>query len=197
LATGPARGILKEITGDFVAGSPITKRLANVTAMFKGGVTQSLTLDAEGVKAANIKLQPLIQASKGFWGEVHYVDGAALGVYFDPKEDRIDPVVAASAEKGALSDDRVRVQSSRLIVVGSSAFLANANMTEADLDFVLNSINWLIDREEIIGIAPKPVRNLALSLTESQMGTIALLVMIAIPACAAAIGVLVWLKRRR
>jgi len=194
LATGIFRGVLKEITGDFVPGSSITKRLANVTALFKGGVTQSLTLDTARGKEVGVKLQPLIQASKGFWGETRYTETA---VYFDPKEDHIDPVVAASVEKDAPSDDRLRVDSSRLITVGSSAFLSNDNITEADLDFVLNGLNWLLDREEIIGIAPKPAHNLSLSLTESQLNLMALLVMVAIPGCAGVLGIVVWLKRRR
>ena len=197
LASGMVRGVLKEITGDFVAGSPITKRLTNVSASFTGGVTQSLTLDAERSKAEGIKLKPLVQASKGFWGETRYAESATAGVYFDPKEDHIDPIVAASAEKGAPSDDRVRVDSSRLIVVGSSAFLSNQTITEADMDFVLNSLNWLLDREEVIGIAPKTAHNLSLNLTQSQLSLIALLVMGAIPAGAGALGLVVWLKRRR
>ncbi|MEI8235342.1 MAG: GldG family protein [Verrucomicrobiota bacterium] len=194
LASGIVRGILKEITGDFLPGSPITKRLGNVTASFTGGATQSLGLESERVAAADIKLKPLIRASGGYWGETHYTETA---VYFNPKEDYIDPVVAASAEKGALANDSVRVDSARLVVIGSSAFLSNDTLTEADLDFVLSSLNWLLDREEIIGIAPKPAHNLALNLTDSQMGSIGLLTMGAIPACAAALGFFLWLKRRR
>ncbi|MEI6560806.1 MAG: GldG family protein [Verrucomicrobiota bacterium] len=194
LASGIVRGVLKEITGDFVAGSPITKRLTNVNASFTGGVTQSLTLDTERGKEGGIKLKPLIQASKGFWGETRYTENE---VFFDPKEDHIDPIVAASAEKGAPVDDRVRLDSSRLIAVGSSAFLSNQTITEADMDFVLNSLNWLLDREEVIGIAPKTAHNLSLNLTQAQLSLMALLVMGAIPAGAGVLGIIVWLKRRR
>ena len=197
LASGMVTGILKEITGDFVPGSPITKRLGNVTASFQGGATQSLGLDPARVKASDIKLQPLIQASKGFWGEVRYAAATTSGVYFDPREDYINPVVAVSAEKGGISEDRVRVESSRLIVVGNASFIANSVLTEADLDFVLSGVNWLLAREELIGIAPKPVRNLALSLTQTQISSIAFWVMIAIPACPIFFGIMVWLKRRR
>lgn len=196
LPGGVLTGVLKEITGDFVSGSPITKRLANVTARFLGGTTQSLSLDAERVKPNSIQLAALIRASKGFWGETRY-ENTSAGVSFDPKEDRNTPVVAASAEKGALSNDRVRIDSSRLIVVGNSSFIQNEALTEADLDFVLNGINWLLAREELIGITPKPVRNFSLSLTEGQMGSIALLAMGVIPACVSLVGFIVWLKRRR
>ncbi|MDD5348730.1 MAG: GldG family protein [Chthoniobacteraceae bacterium] len=194
LATGMFRGVMKEITGDILPGSLITKRLGNVSVSFIGGVTQSLGLDTERAAAAGISLKPLIRASSPYWGETHYTEQA---VYFNPKEDYIDPIVAASAEKGALANESVRVDSARLVVLGSSAFLSNEILTDTDLDFVLSSLNWLLDREEIIGIAPKPVRNLSLNLTDSQMSSIGLLTILAIPACAAVLGFFLWLKRRR
>ena len=193
---GPVTGVLKEITGDFVPGSPITDRLTNATAMMLG-VTQSLTLQPERVKPLNIKLQPLIKASKGFWAERDYEITPSHGVYFDPKVDTASPYVAATVEKGALSDQRVRVDSSRMVVVGNSAFVRNDAMTTADLDFFLSAVNWLLDRERLIGIAPKTVRAFALSLTESQIGNLALLTMCAIPGAAAILGIMLWLRRRR
>ena len=195
LTGGVFTGVLKEITGDFVAGSPVTKRLVNVNAMFLGS-TQSLTLQGERVKASNIKLQPLIQAAKGFWGETKYDISGGGGVFFDANEDHSNPVVAASVEKGALSDSRVQVDSSRMIVVGNSTFIGNTALTEADLDFVLSSINWLLDREQLIGIAPKAVRNLSLNLTEAQLSYMAMFTMVLIPAAAGLLGVFSWFKRR-
>jgi len=147
-------------------------------------------------------LKPLIQASKGFWGETRYgAEDIAKGVYFDPKEDHINPIVAVSAEKGALVDAIVPINSARLLVVGSAAFLSNETLRDANananMDFVLNGLNWLLDREKIIGIAPKTVRNLSVNLADSQMSSIFLLVILGIPGTAAAIGIAVWLKRRR
>lgn len=194
LATGIFRGVMKEITGDILPGSLITKRMGNVNVTFTGGVTQSLALDTERVASAGITLKPLIRASGGYWGETQYTEQA---IYFDPKVDYSEPVVAASAEKGALANDSVRVNSARLVVIGSSGFLGNETLTEADLDFVLSSLNWLMDREEIIGIAPKPVRNLSLNLADSQMSSIGLLCVAVIPGCAALLGFFLWLKRRR
>ncbi len=195
LAGGIFRGILKEVTGDFVPGSPITKRLTNASARLFGGLAQSIALNKDQADSVGIKLQPLIKAADGYWGETQY---NAEAVYFDPKEDHINPLVAASAEKGTPDDIRIHVDaSSRLVAIGSSGFLTNEQITESDMDFILSSLNWLLDREELIGITPKPVRNLALNLTESQLGTIALSTMAAIPGFAAILGLIVWLKRRR
>ncbi len=200
LKTVPLRGftgVLKEITGDFIPGSPITQHLENVSATFLG-VTQSLTMESEfGRAPAGVKLQPLIRASKGFWAEVNYDMSDGHAIYFNPKLDKPTPVVAVSVERGALSDERVHVDSSRLIAIGNSAFIVNEAMTEADLDFLLSGVNWLLDREQLTGITPKPVRNFALSLSENQVNSITLLSMIAIPCSAALLGVIAWAKRRR
>ena len=193
---GQVTGILREITGDFVPGSPITKRLDNVNAMFLG-VTQSLSLDEERVKPLNIKLQPLIKASKGFWGETRYDNSGGRGVFYDPKEDRASPTVAASVEKGALSDARVQIDSARMVVVGNATFVNNDAMTEADLDFFLSSMNWLLERDQLMGITPKAVRNFSLNLTQTQMSYLAGLVLVAIPFTAGLLGLISWLKRRR
>ncbi len=193
---GDVTGVLREITGDFNPGSPITKRLQNVSAAFMG-VTQSLTLEGDRVKEENIRVTPLIVASKGFWAEARYDISGGGGIYFNATEDTASPLVAASVEKGALSDERVQVDSSRMIVVGNSAFISNQALTTADLDFVLSGVNWLLDRDSLIGIAPKTVRNFSLSLSDSQMNSLAMVTMGAIPGGAALLGLIAWFKRRR
>ena len=63
------------------------------------------------------------------------------GVFFDPKKDFSAPLaLAASVEKGALPDESVKVDTSRLVVVGNSAFLENETLTEANVDFVLAAL---------------------------------------------------------
>src|SRR5256885_2255008 len=51
--------LTRDVQAHFLGGSPITKRLAEVRALFFGG-TSSLTLEPERVRAANIRLEPLI-----------------------------------------------------------------------------------------------------------------------------------------
>ena len=63
-------------------------------------------------------------------------------------------------------------------------------------DLVINALNWLLDREEIIGIAPKDKRNATLSLDESQLQQIGIGVMAIIPSIVALLGLLVWSYRR-
>ena len=62
---------IRDVQAHFLGDSPITKRLADVRALFFGG-TSSLTLEPDRVRAANIRLEPLIQAEKGYFAETDY-----------------------------------------------------------------------------------------------------------------------------
>src|SRR4029453_3429336 len=61
----------RDVQAHFLGGSPITQRLADVRALFFGG-TSSLTLEPDRVRAANVRIEPLIQAEKGYFAETDY-----------------------------------------------------------------------------------------------------------------------------
>jgi hypothetical protein len=54
-----------------------------------------------------------------------------------------------------------------------------------------------LNREELIGIAPKQEQEFSLNLTDEQMQRIELLVMVVMPAAAAMLGGFMWAQRRR
>jgi len=100
-------------------------------------------------------------------------------------------------EKGGLSDQRVQVDTSRMIVTGNAAFLTDKALTEAGIDFVLSGLNWLLNRTQLIGIAPKEEKQFTLNLTSEQLRNIALLVLGVIPGAAAVLGLASWISHRR
>jgi ABC-type uncharacterized transport system involved in gliding motility auxiliary subunit len=107
--------------------------------------------------------------------------------------------LAVAVEKGAVQDERVKVDSSRLVVVGNAELLGNNayRLSEGvSSDLTLNILNWLLDREEVMGIPPKEKKNLTISLDEKQMRNIALGVMGVVPGIVALFGLLVWWQRR-
>src|SRR5260370_39005626 len=77
---------VRDVIGRFLPESPITKRLADVRAPFLGG-TCSLTLESQRVQAAGVQLQPLVQAEKGYWGEVDYNSDDPAKVPFEQNRD--------------------------------------------------------------------------------------------------------------
>jgi len=63
--------LTRDVQAHFLGDSPITKRLADVRALFLGG-TYSLTPEQDRVRAANIRVEPLIQAEKAYFAETDY-----------------------------------------------------------------------------------------------------------------------------
>lgn len=193
---GGVTGIVRDVYAQVAGSTLIAKELASVNLGFSGS-TQSLTLVPANGTASGTKVEPLAVATKGFWGETDYKDMESTGVYFDKGKDKEAPLaVAASIEKGAVGDPRVRVGSSRIIVLGTSKFLESDAMTEADANFFFSSLNWLLSREQLIGIAPRQLRSFTLNLPDPEMRLLFWITTLAVPAFFAFLGVIVWWRRR-
>ena len=189
--------LTRDVQAHFLGGSPITKRLADVHALFFGG-TSSLTLEPERVRAANIRIEPLIQADKGYFAETDYNTDDQAKFQTDAKKTGASPTIGASVEKGGSADKRVQVNSSRLVVVSNATFVQDNAVTQDQqaLDFISGSVNWLLSQEQLIGIAPKIPRPLTFSLNEDALRNLRWIVLVLIPLVFAALGTAVWWKRR-
>jgi ABC-type uncharacterized transport system involved in gliding motility auxiliary subunit len=190
--------LTRDVQARFLGDSPITKRLADVRAIFVGG-TASLALDPNRGRAANIRLEPLIQAEKGYFAETDYNSDNQANLQADAQKAGDVPLtIAASAEKGGSADARVQVNSSRLIAVSNATFVQdNAIMQDqAALDFVSGAVNWLLSREQMIGIAPKIAKPLTFSLDPEALRRLRWILLVLIPLIPAAIGTVVWWQRR-
>ncbi len=193
---GGVTGILREVSAVMMPGHPVTKRLAGVDTQMMGQ-TQSFFLDQQRARPLGITVSSLIEAAKGYWGETDYAGGEGAPVYFDTKKDHDSPLsLAVSAEKGALSDKRVSVDTSRFIVIGNGDFLRDNALTESGLDFTLASFNWLLNREELIAIAPKERNSFTLNISDEKMGRLLLAVVFGVPGIVALCGILAWWQRR-
>lgn len=178
-------------------GSPITKDIDGVaTEMF--GPTQSLLLDRNLEKAAQLQLRALLVAPEGFWGETEYNPGDRTAVpMFDPKKDHVGPLtLGVAVERGGSADPKVKLETSRLVVFGNGDFLTDKGLQvgQASLELALNSINWLLNRENLISIPPKVKEKQSLKLTDTQVSTIRWWVMVFIPLMIAVFGLyhLMW-----
>src|SRR5919108_704807 len=115
--------LTRDVQARFLGDSPVTKRLADVRAIFVGG-TASLTLDPNRGRAANIRLEPLIQAEKGYFAETDYNSDNQAKLQADAQKAGDVPLtIAASAEKGGSADARVQVNSSRLVAMSNATFV--------------------------------------------------------------------------
>src|SRR6266700_1883157 len=190
--------LTRDVQARFLGDSPITKRLADVRALFLGG-TSSLTLEPDRVRAANTRLEPLIQAEKGYFAETDYNTDNQAKLQADAKRDNNTPItIGAAIEKGGSADERVQVNSSRLVVVSNATFVQDNAITQDQqgLDFISGSVNWLLSREQLIGIAPKIAKPLTFSLSEDALRNFRWIVLVLMPLIPAVIGAVVWWQRR-
>ena len=190
--------LTRDVQAHFLGGSPVTKRLADVRALFFGG-TSSLTLEPDRVRAANIRIDPLIQAEKGYFAETDYNTDDQAKLQADAKRNSDTPLtIGAAVEKGASADERVQVNSARLVAVSNAAFVQDNAVTQDQqaLDFISGSVNWLLSREQLIGIAPKIPKPLVFTLNEDSLRNFRWIILIFMPLIPAVIGAVVWWQRR-
>lgn len=178
----------------FLGDSPVSKPFRSVASSFSGQ-TQSLELKRESaeLRAQQIEVLPLINAADRFWGESRYL----LELPVVDSQDTKPPVhVAASVERGFAEDESLRVDSARMVVVANSLLLDPSTRLEVHQDFVAASINWMLNRERLIGITPKRKQMFRLELTEDQRRLTFWVTCMVMPATMLAMGFMVWSFRR-
>ena len=110
---------------------------------------------------------PLIEASTRFWGETKYNEE---NPEFDPTEDNRPPLyLAAAVTRGNANAEDETSEISRMVVVANTTFLQPQNQYREQRDFLTNSAHWLLDREQLMGVGPQPMRNYKLNLVTEQV----------------------------
>lgn len=87
----------------------------------------------------------------------------------------------------------------RLVVLGDSDVAAN-RLVQGNVGngvLVTNALNWLVEREALLGIPPKQPEQVRLSLTRDQLRWMYVLVLLILPSAAVALGLVLWIRRRR
>src|SRR2546423_559536 len=190
--------IIRDVQARFLGGNPVTKRLENVRGLFFGG-TSSITLEPDRVRAANIRLQPLIESEKGYFAETDYNTSDQNKLQADAQKSPKTPLtIGVAVEKGGSGDEHISMNSSRMVVVSNATFIQNSALTQDQqgLDFVSASANWLLSREQLIGIAPKIPKTLTFTLNEEALRSLRWVVLILMPLVFVVLGTAVWWKRR-
>ncbi len=193
---GGVVGIVRDVYTEIIGSTPIARQLAGINVPLSGA-TETFTLEPEKVASAGTRVEPLLQALKGYWGETEYKDLEATGVYLDKGKDKeTDLVVAATVQKGAVADQRVQTNAARLVVVNNSHLVESNGINEQSANFFVGSLNWLLERDTLIGVAPKLIKSFTLNLPEDQVRTLFWTMVLAIPGACAFLGLIVWWRRR-
>jgi len=101
-----------------------------------------------------------------------------------------------AVERGPLPGIDVQIRPTRLVVFGDSHFVANGGLVSGNADLFLGAVNWVLDREDLIAIAPKPLRETRLTMDRGRLRALGWTVIGGLPALVALAGALVWWRRR-
>ena len=116
-------------------------------------------------------------------------EGAPEG---DTPVELFEPETAADAGADGESADEAR-----LVVFGDLDFAAAQIGSANNVYLVLNTFNWLVQREQLISIDGRKPEETKLFLTSSELLSVLGLVMLLMPGLAIVAGVSVFMRRRR
>ena len=90
----------------------------------------------------------------------------------------------------------MKIRPTRLVVFGDSDFVSNASLIAGNVDFFMSALNWLLEREELMAIAPKSAVYAQLIMDQRQQRILLWVVVCVLPLLVALAGGLVWVRRR-
>ena len=169
---------------------------------------------ADGAQPAPVEL---VRTSGEGWGEtdlenlgaVDHGDedvagpvGLAVAVELAGADPSAEPPAEVASEPdgapGTGEETSANPSAGRLVVFGDSDLATNAQLgTAGNATLVVNSLNWLVERQSHLGIAPKEPEDIRLTLTPAERRIFLWLVILGIPSACAIVGIWVTLRRRR
>ncbi len=209
-------GIIRETDASkMVAGSPdliipniqsatVTKDIYNTTGVIFVNATK-INIDTDKLEDKKVHSSNLLLTSEDAYFRTNF-NNQADGASSD--EEKGSFVVGAELEKTIKEANEEKQESavmSKLIIYGENYFISDYQLTQNsqygaiqlayNKDLVLNSIAYLVDREEDI-TARKSTGTVTYTATEQQ-DTIIKVIIFVIPALIMIIGIIVWQIRRR
>ncbi|WP_058484875.1 GldG family protein [Defluviitalea phaphyphila] len=152
------------------------------------------SIEILNAKKDSITIEPLLITSDSSYAKVN-LQSETLE---KEAEDIEGPFNTAVAITDKWTEDNNEFQT-KLVVIGNSEFLdsqINSISAGGNMDFFLNSINWLVDKEENISIRPKSLMSEYLSINMAQIMIFSGITVIVIPLIIMIIGIIVWLRRK-
>ncbi len=86
----------------------------------------------------------------------------------------------------------------RIVVAGDSLFLGNSAIEAgANRNFAGLAVNWLLEHEHLLAIAPRTVTEYRISLTRAEMTSISWLLLVVLPGGTLGLGLLWWRRQMK
>ena len=174
---------------------PITAKLVDINTTFPYARSVRPVVQSQAPAADQPQVTELVRTPEDFWGESNPNNER---IQFDPNTDIPGPLpLAVAVERGKPRDENVNLGVTRMVVVGCSSFAANGNLSGGNVDFFMNSLNWLMKREQQIAVGPKTAQEFGLDMSVKQVLSVCVLAVVGMPLLVGLVGFTVWLRRRR
>ena len=208
---GLDNSLVIDLTSRAVGASPAHPVIVNydeehpITKDFRFGVLMRTarrvftSKNVSGVDATEIA-----KTSENSWADFDWQSGQ---VKLDPQDIRgpIPVAVAASGIPGTKGGEAVYgtlqnpiTTQARIVVFGDSDFISNG-MIEilGNKDLILNAVNWVAERGELISIRPRERKVRTLVLTPKNISTIRNIFLFALPTIFFTLAVVMYIRRRK
>lgn len=209
-------GIIRETdTSKMLTGSPdliipeiqsstVTSDLYNTTGVILVNATK-VNIDTDKLEELKVEKTDLALTSEGAYFRTNFNNQAASASKDEQKGEFIVGAELEKTIKEANEENNEPVMTSKLIVYGENYFISDYQLSENsqygaiqlayNKDLILNSIAYLVDREEDI-TARKSTGTVTYTATEQQ-DTIIKIVIFTVPILIIIAGIIVWQVRRR
>jgi ABC-type uncharacterized transport system involved in gliding motility auxiliary subunit len=177
---------------------PITEKLSNIAAvLYRPRSVEPDYTQLKATAADRPRVTPLALSSKKSWSETQLDQMPPK--YDVGTNDRPGPIsLAVAVEKGDTSGLLdIQIRPARLVVFGDSDFISNSAITGANQSLFMSALSWLLDREQLMAVAPKEIDDTRLKLTSEKVRTLFWSTIGVIPALAALFGTALWFRRRK
>ena len=164
----------------------ITEKLKYTSTVFPAAAP--ITIMDESPEGVDV--QGIIKTSSDSWAETD-IHNQEMG--FDKNVDDEGPINIFAVISKKIDEER----EARMVVIGDSDFACNYYIRMmGNMDLLLNTLNWLAGKEEMVGIRSKPVDRREMFLTVINLKFILYFCIIILPVLVIISGVVVWLRRR-
>ncbi|MDF7807365.1 GldG family protein [Pontiellaceae bacterium B12219] len=181
---------------------PISMEMNSIVQFILPRSVMPLEVESDVVSEDRPTAVPLFFTSDKSWSETQVEESTAKfdeGTGDMRGNDPNRPIsLGVAVERGASQTMLdVQIRSSRIVVFGDSDFVTNGNLVGGNEDLFMSALNWLLDREELMAIAPKPIEEVKLTVSARQLRQLFWINVTGIPAVAMVIGLMVWFRRRK
>lgn len=187
---------------------PITQTLISFSQYLYLGRTRTVRPDPGRTLGNGLNTVTLAATSKTAWGEVSYRDIPRIIPRFDrgidiapvkgmDADERLGLIVAS--ERLAVRDNLpFSVRGGRIVVFGSGDLPTNNRIAKGgNIEIILKSIDWTVDRDTQLNIPARPIERFQLSLSADSFLKLRYTLLFAVPGVAAILGLIVYWARRR